>query len=235
LLLSTTGVQADEKYQRVQVADPYLELRTGAGRGYPIYYVAERDEWVEILKRRTDWYKVRTEKGKEGWVSRRQMENTLTEAGVKKSFRDVMLEDYLKRKLEFGFAAGRFEGDPLLSVRAGYKLTDNLLAELTISQVSGDFSSTTLIYASLVSQPFPDWRLSPFFTLGAGQFENTPKATLVGALKTRADMANVGIGARYYFTRRFLFRADYKTHIVLIGDNRTDEYQEWSAGFSFFF
>jgi hypothetical protein len=235
LVLFAFDVQAEEKHQRVLVVDPYLELRTGPGRGFPVFYVAERDEWVEILVRRTDWFKIRTERGKEGWTSRQQMENTLTEAGVKKSFRDVLLEDYLKRRLEIGFAAGRLEDDSLLSVRAGYKLTDNLLAEFTIAQVSGDFSSTTLYYASLVSQPFPEWRLSPFFTLGAGRFENTPKATLVGGVKTKADMANVGIGARYYLTRRFLFRLDYKTHVVLISDNRTDDYQEWSAGFSFFF
>lgn len=30
--------------ERVQVADPYLELRTGPGRGYPIFHVAAREE-----------------------------------------------------------------------------------------------------------------------------------------------------------------------------------------------
>ena len=38
--------------ERLRIADPYLEIRTGPGRGYPIFHVAARDEWVEVLLRR---------------------------------------------------------------------------------------------------------------------------------------------------------------------------------------
>ena len=47
--------------------------RTGPGRGYPVFFVAARDEWVEIELRHTDWYKVRTAGGKLGWVHRSQL------------------------------------------------------------------------------------------------------------------------------------------------------------------
>src|SRR5690242_13048031 len=40
---------------RLQVAEPYLELRTGPGRGYPVFFVAARGEWIEIEMRHTDW------------------------------------------------------------------------------------------------------------------------------------------------------------------------------------
>jgi hypothetical protein len=235
LLLGAMAARADEQGERVLVADPYLELRTGPGRGYPIFYVAERGEWVEILKRHTDWFKVRTARDKEGWVTRSQMENTLTDAGAKRTFRDVLLDDYLQRRLEFGFSFGRFENDPMLTARAGYRLHDNLIAELAISQVTGDFSSTSLFYGAIVSQPFPEWRASPFFTIGMGRFKNTPKATLVSAIETDADLANAGLGLRYYITRRFILRADYKQHVALIDPDRTDSYQEWSMGISLFF
>ena len=82
--------------EKVQVADPYIELHTGPGRGFPVTFVAERDEWIEILLRRTDWFKVRTAGGQEGWVSRAQLATTLTEAGTTKAFRDVLLDDYPK-------------------------------------------------------------------------------------------------------------------------------------------
>ena len=235
LLLGAMAARADEERERVLVADPYLELRTGPGRGYPIFDVAERGESVEILKRHTDWFKVRTARDKEGWVSRSQMENTLTEAGARKTFRDVLLDDYLQRRLEFGFSYGRFENDPMLTARAGYRLQDNLIAELAISQVTGDYSSTSLYYGAIVSQPFPEWRASPFFTIGMGRFKNVPKATLVSAIETDADLANAGVGLRYYITRRFILRADFKQHVVLISADRTDSYQEWSMGFSLFF
>src|SRR5215468_7108882 len=81
LLALAAPAWADDRNERVLVADPYLELHTGPGRGFPIFDIAERGERVEILGRHTDWFKVRTERGKEGWVSRAQMEATLTEAG----------------------------------------------------------------------------------------------------------------------------------------------------------
>ena len=235
LLCGSIVARADEAADMVLVADPYLELRTGPGRSYPIFYVAERGEWIEILKRHTDWFKVRTSRDKQGWVTRGQMENTLTDAGARKTFRDVLLDDYLQRRMEFGFSVGRFDNDPMITARLGYRMHDNFLAELAFSQIAGDFSSTTLIYGAIVSQPFPEWRASPFFTIGMGRFKNTPKATLVSAIETEADLANAGLGMRYYLTRRFILRADYKQHIALISHDRTDSYQEWSMGISFFF
>jgi hypothetical protein len=146
---------ADDHYDHVQVVDPYLELHTGPGRGYPVTQIVERGEWVEILKRRTDWFKIRTSQGKVGWVSREQMENTLTEVGVQMSFRDVLLEDYLRRRFEVGFAGGVLEDDPMMLARAGYRLTENFTVELTIGQSVGNFSrSGWVVFAT---SPVPPW------------------------------------------------------------------------------
>lgn len=235
LLLFSVCACAEEAFERVTVVDPYLELRTGPGRGYPVTYIAERGESVQIIRRFTDWFKVRTEREKEGWVAREQMEQTLTEAGVKTTFRDVLVEDYLRRKLEFGFSFGRFESDPILTAFGGYRLHENFTFELAVSQVPGNFSSTSLIYGSLVSIPYPDDNWSPYFSLGAGRFTNKPKATLVSAIDTNADLANAGLGLRYYLTRRFVARFEFKEHLALINYNRNESYKEWSFGLSAFF
>lgn len=66
---------------RVVVTDPYLDLHTGPGRGYPITRSVPRGAHVEVLFQRTDWIKVRSDKGKEGWAHRSQMRRTLTTAG----------------------------------------------------------------------------------------------------------------------------------------------------------
>lgn len=222
--------------ERTQVADPYIEFHSGPGRGYPIFHVVERGQWIEILKRHTDWFRVRSEQGKEGWVSRSQLERTLTEAGATKTFRDVLVEDYLTRRLEFGFSFGTFnKSDPIMTAFAGYRFGDNLGVELAVGQSSGEFSSTQLVYASLVSQPAPDWVVSPYISIGLGQFTNTPKSSLVGAIETKVDMATAAIGARYFLTRRFFVRADLRDHVALINSNRTESYLEWSAGIGFFF
>jgi uncharacterized protein YgiM (DUF1202 family) len=124
-----TSASAQEK---VQITDPYIELHTGAGRGFPIFFVAERGEWIEILLRHTDWFKVRTANGQEGWVNRAQLETTLTEAGTTKAFRDILLDDYLRRRLELGAAWGQFDGAPMLKIWSAYRFADALSFEATV-------------------------------------------------------------------------------------------------------
>jgi hypothetical protein len=229
------GAHAAKLYQRVEVTDPFIELRTGPGRSYPIFYVAERGEKVEILKRRTDWFKVRTERGKKGWVDRAQMENTLVDAGVKKSFRDLLVEEYIRRRVEVGFAVGEFEDETVTRARAGISLGEHFMAELSIGQVSGSFSSSRLIDVNLVAYPAPEWRVSPYFTLGVGKFKNDPKGTLVGANSTEDTSANAAIGVRFHATRKLMIRGDLRTYVVFIDDDRTDDFQELTIGFGFLF
>ncbi|MEM8844798.1 MAG: outer membrane beta-barrel protein [Pseudomonadota bacterium] len=234
-LTLTFSVNAEENYQSVQVADPYIEMHTGPGRGFPIFHVVDRDEWVEIIKRKTDWFKVRTDKNTEGWVERSQMERTLTAAGAHKTFGDVLVDDYLKRRIEFGISGGDFDGDPIVLARLGYKFTDNILLEFAYGEIAGNFSSSDLYTINLVSTPFPKWIVSPNFTIGYGRFKNKPRATLIDAEDSDSDLGNVGVGARYYITERFFIRADYKRYVVLSSDNSNDEFDEFTGGLSFFF
>ena len=230
-----SSAYAEKEYQRVQVADPYIELHTGPGRGYPIFHVVDRHEWVEIIKSKTDWFKVRTDRNKTGWVDRAQIERTLTEAGVKKRFRDVLVADYLRRRIEFGISGGDFENDPVVMARLGYKFTDNIVLEFSYGEVAGDLSSSDIYSINIVSTPFPSWRVSPNFTIGYGRFENTPRATLIGASDSDSDLANAGIGARFYLTERFFIRADYRYHVVLSSDDENDKFNELTGGVAFFF
>jgi len=234
-LISPVCAASEEGYPAVLVADPYLELHTGPGRGFPVFYVVERGQRVEILKRRTDWFKVRTENGKEGWGSREQMERTLTEAGVGTTFRDVLYEDYLARRLEFGFSVGQIDSDDILTGFVGYRLIENLSVELSLASTVNDTSTTNLAYISVVSHPFPDWRYSPYLSIGYGQFKYEPKSTLINADDINEDMAVAGIGMRAYITRRFFARIDYRKHVLLVSSDQTKDYDEYSVGLGFFF
>ena len=64
------------------VQDAYVELRTGPGRGFPATRSVERDSSIQLLRQRTDWIKVRTADGREGWVHRAQLERTLRRGGA---------------------------------------------------------------------------------------------------------------------------------------------------------
>jgi hypothetical protein len=229
---ASTSPSGDE---RLQIADPYIELRTGPGRGFPVFFVAQRDDWIEIELRHTDWHHVRTDSGKVGWVSRQQLETTLTAGGLRKSFRDVMLDDFLSRRVQLGTAWGHFKGEPLLKLYTSYRLSETLSAEATLGQVQGVFSGTNLWHLNIMAEPWSDRRFSPFVGIGVGKFTNYPNLSLVAATTTSAKLANAVIGVRYYLTERFVLRADYSIYTVFVNDAQTNEYRAWTAGVSFFF
>lgn len=227
-------VQADEEFYEVRVAEPYLEMRTGPGRGYPVFHVVDRGKRVQVIKRRTDWFMVRTVRGKQGWVRRAEMELTLTPDGEATQFAEVAFGDFTRRRWEAGFLAGDFEGANIVSAYADFYLTRNLSVELAISQVFGNFSDALSASANLLAQPFPEWRLSPFFLLGTGAIYTDPNVTLVDEQDRTEQISSVGLGVRWYLTRRFVLRAEYQSHVIFQNTDDNQEINEWKAGFAFF-
>lgn len=71
-LLSITGLAGCEtrptQHQWMVVRAPYLDVRTGPGRGYPITHSVLRGERIEILYERTGYFKIRTPDNLEGWI-----------------------------------------------------------------------------------------------------------------------------------------------------------------------
>ncbi|MBI3368673.1 MAG: SH3 domain-containing protein [Burkholderiales bacterium] len=226
---------ADEPAESVQVADPYLEMRTGPGRGYPIFHVAQRGESVQLILRHTDWFKVRGAKGQEGWVERAQLLGTLTAAGAPRTFRDVLVDDYLNRRVELGAAWGRFKSEPMLKLWTAYRLSESLGMELSLGQVQGLFSGTDFWHLNASAEPWSDRRLSPYFSVGVGKFKNIPNQSLVGATTTDAKLANASLGLRWYLSERFVARADWTLYTAFLSDQRSREYRAATLGLSFFF
>jgi hypothetical protein len=241
LLLTSFSPAQAQVSERVKVTDPYLEMRTGPGRGFPVTHVAERHEFVIIELRATDWYKVRLAGGsgndndKVGWVHRRQLESTLTEAGVAKTFRDTALDDYLVRRVQFGAATGRLRSEPMQKLWASWRFSDALTLEGTVAQVQGVFSGTDLWHGNLLAEPWSDQRWSPFLGIGVGRFRNFPNQSLVGATDSDANLANATVGLRWYLSERFVLRADYTLYTAFVSDQRSQEFRAVTAGISFFF
>ena len=83
--------------------------------------------------------------------------------------------------------------------------------------------------------PFPQWRVSPFFTIGTGIIEIRPQTTVVAAADRTDEIVNVGAGANIYLTRRFVANLEYRRHTILTSQDDNQEINQWKAGFSFFF
>lgn len=241
LLVSSLSISslitADESEQHfVKVADPYIEIHTGAGRGYPIFYVAARGEWVQLLYRKTDWFRVITEDGKEGWVSAGQLSMTLNPSGQRVDIRDPNEKDFVVRDWEYGALIGDFEGLSIITFYGGYHFNENISNEIILSQASGTVSSKTILsILNIVHEPFPEWKMSPFFTLGTGWIRTEPKSTLATTRDRTDQYANYGFGVRMHLTKRFLLRAEYRNYVIFTSRDDNEEIEEWKVGFGFFF
>jgi uncharacterized protein YgiM (DUF1202 family) len=226
---------AEEIIQKVVVADPFLEMHTGPSEGYPIFHVVERKESIEVIKRYTGWYLIKADKNKEGWVHSSQLVKTLTLEGEQIEIKEFTHENYLDHSGEMGILIGNFKNLSMMTFYSGYALTQNLTAEISVSQILGNFSSRLLIGAEIVHQPFPAWKVSPYFSIGTGIIKTSVRSTL-SQLKDRTDnTANVSLGFKMYLTRRFVLRADIKKHIIFQSRNENEEVTAWQAGFAFFF
>src|ERR1700722_2087249 len=110
LSLASTPARAAHELLQVFITQPYLELHTGPGRGYPVSQVVARGDSVDVLFRRTDWIKVRTERGLEGWASVREL--TLASLADGSNFKLSMGDraGFASHRWETGVYAGAYAG-----------------------------------------------------------------------------------------------------------------------------
>lgn len=230
---------ANLKGMALKIAEPYIDIHTGPGRGYPVTYVATKGQLIYVKKQRTDWFKVSLfiRKGhiKTGWVKQSALALTLTPRGQGIRLNRSTREDYRNRKWEVGFLGGRFDSISTNSFYVGYAFSRYFSSELWLEDILGDFSSAKMATINIVHHPFPDWRVSPFFSLGAGAIKIKNKNRLLQNPDTNDDILNVGLGIKTYVSQRFMFRAEYKNYVLLTSRDENEEPEAWKLGFSLFF
>lgn len=237
LLLWSLGLGAAHaaEYLQLFIQDPYLELHTGPGRGYPVAQVVARGDSVDVLKRRTEWFLVRTGRGIEGWASERDLLRAQLADGTLFSFNRGDRAGFTRHRWESGVMLGDYAGATLISGFTALSLTDSLKVELGVGQFLGDLSNGYLLDLGLNQVLFPQWRFSPFLTLGTGFERTEPKATLAVPLDQDSQTAYAGFGARYYLGRRFFLRGEYRHHTVFTSRDSNEVKEEWKLGFAFFY
>ncbi|HEY6825003.1 MAG TPA: outer membrane beta-barrel protein [Steroidobacteraceae bacterium] len=233
--LCASAPSAAREYLQLFVTEPYLELHTGPGRGYPVFHVVARDASVDVLFRRTDWFKVRTERGVEGWASQADMLKTVLADGSPFRFPLGDRAGFSAHRWEMGIFAGEYGAATYISGYAALSLNSQLQIEAAVGNFLGKFTNGVTGDIGLAHIILPEARLSPFLTLGVGLVHTEPKATLVQPADRTEQSAYVGGGLRYYLTRRFFLRAEYKAHWIFTRRNANEEADEWKLGFAFFY
>jgi opacity protein-like surface antigen len=234
-LLAAQAVAADNTLPQSQVVDAYIEMRTHPGRGYPVFYVTERGERIELIRRRTDWIQVRNQRGIEGWVHADDIGRTIDETGQALAISAPDFEAFTQRKWEFGVMVGDFEDTDAVTGYAGWHFTPNLSIELAATENFGDASDGKMITANLVHQMNPGLRYSPFLTIGGGIRETNPRSTLVSTEDRTDNTASVGAGLRIHLYKRLFMRLQYKHYVVMTDRDDDEEINEWKIGISAFY
>src|SRR6202049_1295041 len=123
LACSISLVHAKEEPLEVVVAQPFLEMHSGPGRGYPVVYVVGRDEVVPVLYSRTDWFKVRAPRGQEGWARRSELALTKLVSGEPAPIPPY--PDFATHRWEIGAGYGVFNHQNLVTTWGDFGLTDS--------------------------------------------------------------------------------------------------------------
>ncbi|MGJ8680602.1 SH3 domain-containing protein [Paraglaciecola sp.] len=221
----------------VLITQPFVNVHTGPSSGYPVFHIIEKDEWVTVLKRRTDWFKVLLPNKQQGWIKFDDLSKTQSVTGEVTSLSDGSFADFSERSFELAVFAGKVDAVNALTVAGTWVWTENIATELSYTQALGDFSENEMVMLRVQHSMFPEWRLSPYFSLGAGLVKTTPRANLVqsGDETRDSDALEVGLGFRYYMNRNFLIRLEYKNLLVITDRDEQQELNQWNLGFAVFF
>jgi hypothetical protein len=246
---------------QVQVKQPYIELHSGPAGGFPVIHVVEKNQWITVLKRRTNWFKVETIKGVrgsenarvegssegssggggkgniQGWVKQDALHLTQSSSGQPVKLSDGSFESFAQRNVEFGALGGSFEGVPSMTVFANWVATENLAAGISVTQALGDLSENQFFLIHVQHTTFPEWRVSPYITLGAGKIRTKPRANLVqsGDETRTSDLLAAGIGLRYYMAQNFMLKLEYQHLQALTDRDINEDLEQWKLGFAVFF
>jgi hypothetical protein len=217
----------------VVVTEPFLEMHSGPGRGYPVVYVVGRDEAVIILYSRTDWYKVRAPRGQEGWVRRADLARTMLASGEPAPIPPY--PDFATHRWEIGAGYGVFNRQNLVTGYADYGITDSLDAEFVIQQAFGTVDNRYVTTIGLRHTFVPEWKwISPTAGIGMG-YQYIDDKVPPKPVQTSNQMAYVSLGVRGFITRRFMWRADWRKYDVFTNQNQNEEPEEWKFVLAVFF
>lgn len=236
--LAVELVEKDESGFRVIIVEPFIEIHTGPAAGYPIFHVFDRGTEVRIIRRKTDWFKIQADDGTSGWASRDQIRLTTLPSGERFKTVEQGQEDFEKRRWALGVSGGELDSTPVVTVFGGYSFTENLAAEVSFSQSTGNRSNAQLIKGNLLMQPFPDWTYSPYMTLGYGQIDVDPNSTLISQNDDSNDFAQFGLGIQRFLGRSFLARIEVNEYVIFSSTATREDNEvinEWKFGFAVFF
>lgn len=247
------GLTCAAEKLRLEIVQPFIEFRTGPGKPYPVFYVAQRGELIEIQKRRNDWYKVTLQVNqnhqKIGWIHRDAVGETIVansvtdkaqtsaEDSAANSLEPVMASDHPRLRSAFnpraylGFTFGRSSTADIAGLYTGYAITPKLAIELQANEILGQSFQSTSFSGNVSLTPFDDWRVAPFFQLGAGAIDNKARVTTSQQNDASDKFFQSTAGFGVLLSKRYRLRFEYRHMNILQSRDDNREIETWQLGF----
>ncbi|TQV74206.1 SH3 domain-containing protein [Exilibacterium tricleocarpae] len=229
----------DQSPLQLEVIDPFVEMHTGPGRGYPVFYTVEQGETIQVITRRTGWYEISTADGRKGWARADQVARTLLPTGEPVDLPSVSYGDYLKNSWRAGFNAGQLSSDEIkgmdtFSFTLGYRPLSWLGVEvesgkLYDNEIRGDYYNLNVLV-----EPFSHWKLSPALVVGGGSIEIESQPELTPLEFEDESFYSLGLSVNYYIGRNFVVRTGYQSYTIS-GEDDDERLDRWNLGFNAFF
>ena len=228
-------VMAAKARLHVEISDAFVDMRTGPGKAYPVFYVAQRGQVLEIVKRRTQWFKVRLavggERTKTGWVHFDGLANTRVTDSQQLASADKRLSYVFDSPWSAGFLLGNLADSDLLTAYLAYNLTKNYSLELHGTQYFGLTEEGWFVNGIAQYTFYPDWWVSPYMQLGVGYVEQDFKGLVKLKQDTDDNFFQSGAGLDVRITARYRLRFEYKHLNVLTSSDDNEEIELWQVGF----
>lgn len=218
----------------VKVKSDFINLHSGPGRGYPITQVALKGEQLTLMQRRTDWVQVDF-KQQNLWIARKDLIHVISLDNQIFVINDDKSAELLEQRWQLGLMFGDFNGSSYYQLNTQYAFSQYMQTELAIGQAQGQQANYRIAELSVLINPFPSWRLSPYFALGGGAININPRTVLVQTTERNHPLASVEFGGRFYLTRQFILRAGYRHSVIMTDSDDNIETDTWKLGFSVFF
>lgn len=220
----------------VVVTDAFINLRTGAGKAYPIFYVAQRGESLSIAKRRTSWFKVELESNggsvKTGWVH----EDDLSMANVAGTDLPASSHPQIRRSINPSWSGnyqlGRLSEDDLVGLGVSYNRLKALSFELRGLAFTGSVFQGWVINGQLKFSPFSRWVLAPYLSSGYGFMKREVRGDFLPVEDNSDHVFIVGAGLDVRLHQDYRLSFDYQQFNILPSSSENIQLDAWQLGLS---
>lgn len=244
MLLTSINAKSAEP---LKVAQDYIDIRTGPGRGYPVMNILERDSWFQIDKQFTSWLKI-TQLDKlntpeqfklgsiSGWIHLSDLNNITNLLGNPIDVPNHNFTQYNQdRPWSGSVVTGELSGASLLGVIGSYRFNNHFSLEAALTQSASKLATRQSYNIQLLHHTTLSEKYQPFFLIGTGILNVKPKNTLIRNDDSEDDFLKAGIGLQTHIFGPLFFRLEYSQNVLLTSRKNNEYLNEWSLGFSSYF